>query len=285
MAAALLGALPALLWIIYAAGYLFSPRAGSWIGAPEFALLEDSLARALGIWPLPKLLLLALSFLMLRRWGGLEPVAWGDRRLLDRSGLIPSALMVLAVVGVSFFKPLAFSRYFVVLLPAAVSALAVLFARFSLNRAGRRCVAVVLALMLSSWWWDGYAELASGPGGVREQDQFRMISRLGEGLNERYSPRARLLNLSDQMELAMGRITAPAVPWMDRDALFQRLSQRPLPEELWLASSGPPPSLERKLKPFLQLVEQSGYQCLDRSGDLTHGQILQCRSWPTVPGP
>ena len=104
-----------------------------------------------------------------------------------------------------------------------------------------------------------------------------MISRLGEGLIERYSPRARLLNLSDQMELAMGRIKAPAAPWKDRDALFQRLSQRPIPEELWLASSGPPPSLERKLEPFLQLVEQSGYQCLDRSGDLTHGQILQCR--------
>ena len=277
MAAALLGALPALLWIVYAAGYLFSPRAGSWIGAPEFALLEDSLARALGLWPLPKLLLLAFAFFILRRWGGLGAVAWFDRALLDRSGLIPSALMVLAVVGVSFLKPLAFSRYFVVLLPAAVTALAVLFARFSLNRTGRRCVAVVLALMLSSWWWGGYAELASGPGGVREQDQFRMISRLGEGLIERYSPRARLLNLSDQMELAMGRITAPAVPWKDRDALYQRLSQRPLPEELWLASSGPPPSLERKLKPFLQLVGQSGYQCLDRSGDLTHGQILQCR--------
>jgi hypothetical protein len=285
MVAALLGALPALVWIGYAARYLFSSRAGSWIGPPDFALLEDSLARGLGLWPLPKLLLLAFAFLILRRWGGLGPVAWGDRHLLDRSGLIPSALMVLAVVGVSFLKPLAFSRYFVVLLPAVVPALAVLFARFSLNSAGRRCVAVVLALMLSSWWGAGYAELASGPGGVREQDQFRMISRLGEGLIERYSPRARLLNLSDQMELAMGRITAPAFPWRDLDALQQRLLQRPLPKELWLASSGPSTSSQRKLKPFLRLVEQSGYQCLDLSGNLTHGQVLQCRFGSKDPGP
>ena len=285
MAAALLGAMPALLWIVYAAGYLFSPRAGSWIGAPEFALLEDTLARALGLWPLPKLLLLVLSFLMLRRWGGLEPVAWRDRRLLDRSGLIPSVLMVLVVVAVSFVKPLAFSRYFVVLLPAAVSTLAVLFGRFNLNRNGRRCVAVVLTLMLTSWWGTGFAELASGSGGVREQDQFRLISQRAEGLTERFSPRSRLLNLSDRMELSMGRISPPAVPWMDHDALQKRLQIIPRPEKLWLASSGPPPALEGKLRPFLQLMEQAGYQCLDHSADLTHGRLLQCRSTSRVPAP
>ena len=282
MAAALLGALPAVLWIAHAAGYLFSPRAGSWIGAPEFALLEESLARALGLWPLPKLLLLALSFLMLRRWGGLEPVPWGDRRLLDRSGLIPSVLMVLVVVTVSFVKPLAFSRYFVVLLPAVVSTLAVLFGRFNLNRNGRRWMAVVLALMLTSWWGTGFAELASGSGGVREQDQFRLISQRAEGLTERFSPRSRLLNLSDRMELSMGRISPPAVPWMDHDALQKRLQTIPRPEELWLASSGPPPALKGKLKPFLQLVEQAGYLCLDHSADLTHGRLLQCRSTSRV---
>ena len=285
MAAALLGALPALLWIVYAAGYLFSPRAGSWIGAPEFSLLEDSLVRALGIWPLPKLLLLALSFLMLRRWGGLEPVPWGDRRLLDRSGLIPSVLMVLVVVAVSFVKPLAFSRYFVVLLPAVVSTLAVLFGRFNLNRNGRRCVAVVLALMLTSWWGTGFAELASGSGGVREQDQFRLISQRSEGLTDRYSPRSRLLNLSDRMELAMGRISPPKVPWMDRDALQKRLKSIPRPEVLWLASSGPSQALESKLRPFRQLVEQAGYRCLDHSPELSNGRLLQCRSTSRGPAP
>ena len=285
MAAALLGALPALIWIAYAAGYLFSPRAGSWIGPPEFSLLEDSLARALGIWPLPKLLLLALTFWMLRRWGGLEPVPWGDMRLLDRSGLVPSALMVLVVVTVSFVKPLAFSRYFVVLLPALVTTLAVLCGRFRLNLSGRRWGAAVLAVMLTSWWATGFSELASGRGGVREQDQFRMISQRAEGLTERFSPRSRLLNLSDRMELSMGRISPPTAPWMDHSALQERLQTLPRPEELWLASSGPPTALQTKLKPFLQRVEQAGYQCRNRSVDLTHGRLLQCRSMSRVPVP
>ena len=46
-AAALVGALPALAWMAYAANYLFSARAGSWIGAPDYALLEETLARGL----------------------------------------------------------------------------------------------------------------------------------------------------------------------------------------------------------------------------------------------
>ena len=57
-AAAALATLPAILWIAYASAYLFSGRSGSWIGRPDFALLEDTLARGLGVWPLPKLLLL-----------------------------------------------------------------------------------------------------------------------------------------------------------------------------------------------------------------------------------
>ena len=61
-AAALIGALPALVWMVYAADYLFSARAGSWIGVPDYALVEETLARGLGLWPLPKLGLICLLY-------------------------------------------------------------------------------------------------------------------------------------------------------------------------------------------------------------------------------
>ena len=70
-AAALVGALPALAWMA-------TPRitcsALSWQrdGAPDYALLEETLARGLGFWPLPKLGLILLLLLVLRRWGGLR---------------------------------------------------------------------------------------------------------------------------------------------------------------------------------------------------------------------
>jgi hypothetical protein len=204
-------------------------------------------------------------------------VRWLDMDLLDRSGLIPSALMVVGVVLISFFKPLAFSRYFVVLIPALVPVLAVLFGEARLNRGGRLFAGAVLVIVIGSWWGPGFAELDPGLGGVREQDQFRRVSQQTVGFPERYSPRARLLNLSDRMEQQMGRISTPKTAWGDHSALRQRLLITPHPAVIWLASSGPEQALLRKLNPLQQEVEQVGYRCLDRSEGLSHGRILQCQ--------
>ena len=277
-AAALIGALPALVWMVYAADYLFSARAGSWIGVPDYALVEETLARGLGLWPLPKLGLILLLLVVLRRWGGLCRWPWPEPALLDRSGLMPSVLMVLGVVLVSFVKPMAFSRYFVVLLPAVVPVLAVQIGGLELNRFGRCSGLAVLVLLLASWWGPGFVELDAGVGGVREQDQFRLLSQRTSGLDERYSPRPRLLNLSDRMEVAMGRIPSPSSPWEGKAALRQRLQRQDRPQQFWLASSGPPQAMERKLKPLQSKAEQAGFHCEPQATDLTHARLLRCRS-------
>ena len=67
--------------MVYASDYLFSYKAGSWIGGPSFALLEDTFARGLGVWPRPRLALLLLMLVTLRRWCGLKPVRWFDADL------------------------------------------------------------------------------------------------------------------------------------------------------------------------------------------------------------
>ena len=281
VAAALIGVLPALAWMAYAADYLFSSRAGSWIGAPDYALFEETLARGLGLWPLPKLALILLLLVVLRRWGGLLRLPWPETSLLDRSGLIPSLLMVLGVVVVSFVKPMAFSRYFVVLMPAVVPVLAVQIGGLKLNRLGRGCGLVVLGLLLVSWWGPGFSELDAGVGGVREQDQFRLISQRTSGLADRYSPRERLFNLSDRMEAAMGRIPSPSAAWGGKEDLKQRLQEQDPPQQLWLASSGPTHAMKRKLEPLQSRVERAGFRCEREATDLTHARLLRCRSEST----
>ena len=277
-AAALTGALPALAWIVYAANYLFSSRAASWIGPPDYSLFEETLARGLGLWPLPKLGLILLMVVVFRRWGGMHRLPWPERGVLDRSGLIPSLLMVVGVVVVSFVKPMAFSRYFVVLLlPAVVPVLAVQFGALNLNRLGRGCSIGVLGLLLASWWGPGFSELDPALRGVREQDQFRLISQRTSGFQERYSPRERLFNLSDRMEAAMGRIPLPSSPWGGKEALKQRLQAQDPSKQLWLASSGPPLAMERKLKPLQSQVVQAGYHCEQIANDLSHARLLRCR--------
>ena len=275
---ALMAALSGLGWIVYAADYLFSSRAASWIGPPDYALLEETLARGVGMWPLPKLELILLLLVVLRRWGGLQRLSWPEPGVLDRSGLTPSLLMVVGVVLVSFVKPMAFSRYFVVLVPVVLPVLAVQFGALNLNRLGRGCAVGVLGLLLASWWGPGFSELDPALGGVREQDQFRLISQRTSGLEERYSPRERLFNLSDRMEAVMGRIPLPSSPWGGKKALKQRLQAADLPKQLWLASSGPPLAIERKLRSMQSQVEQAGFRCEPKATDLSHARLLRCRS-------
>ena len=156
--------------------------------------------------------------------------------------------------------------------------LAVQIGAFELNRFGRGCGLIILVLLMVSWWGPGFSELDVGDGGVREQDQFRLISQRAMGLEDRYSPRPRLFNLSDRMEAAMGRIPLPSSPWGGKGDLKQRLQGPDLPRQLWLASSGPPPAMERKLKPLQSRVEQEGYRCEPQATDLTHARLLHCRS-------
>ena len=285
LAAALLALLPALGWIVYARDYLFSSRSGSWIGRPDFALLEETLARALGPWPLPKLLVLLLVFLALRRWGmersapeqGLQPT------LLDISGGSPSGLMVLGVVLISFVKPLAFSRYFVVLLPALVPWLSVRAASLPLTIWGRRASVLGLGLIMALWWHQSFVGITAAVAGSRESDQFRAISQETAAKPERYSPRPRLFNLSDRMEVAAGRIPPPLTPWGDADDLRARLVVSPLPASLWLAASGPDPVVRRRLKPLERLAEQAGYSCRLVRPEQPFSRLLLCRSVASDP--
>ena len=61
-------------------------------------------------------------------------------------------------------------------------------------------------------------------------------------------------------------------------ALLLLMVAPPLPSEFWLASSRPPPAMERKLKPLQSQVVQSGYHCEQHANDLSHARLLRCRS-------
>ena len=276
-AASFIGVIPGLCWFVYASETLFSGH-GGWIPSPNFGLFEETLARCIGIWPLPKLLLVLILLGVLRRWGVAGMLHRPKFVLLDKSGLIPTVLMVIGVIIFSLIKPIAFSRYFIVILPAVVPFLAVQVSKWELNRFGLSCCLVVFGLLLASWWGPGFAEINPGSSAVRESDQFRSISQRTSGFVDRYSPRARWFNLSDRMELSMGRIPSDPSPWGGFAQLEARLSQSTPPKEIWLASSSTQANHHRRqLQLFQDQVERIGYICNDRSEGLIHARLLQCR--------
>ncbi|KZR74349.1 hypothetical protein [Prochlorococcus sp. MIT 1323] len=124
--------------------------------------------------------------------------------------------MLLAVVAVSFLKPLAFSRYFLVLVPAALPLIAVKLGGLRLNLRGSALVLVALTALTVLWWQQSYIGLHPGLGtaGGSEQDNSRAISQSLAGHVERYGRRSRLLNLSDHMEVAAGRMLSNPMPWV-----------------------------------------------------------------------
>lgn len=265
-----------------ASAYLMRSGTGAWIGRPDFALLEDTLARALGLWPLPKLALLLVTLWAIGRWGGTrsEP----GLALADRSGLTPSLGMVLAVVLGSFWKPLAFSRYFVVLLPALIPWLAVQLTAWRLNRRGAVISAMALAALLLSWWWHSFQELDPAVTGhdTLESSDFQLLSqRLGAEL-DRFSRRERLLNLSDRIEVAAGRMPAPSQPWRDATSLDALLARDSRPLELWLADSGKRARVAPRLKPLKRRAEAAGYRCAWLELASPYAQAMHCTA--TSPG-
>ena len=274
-----LALVPSLLWIMVASAYLLRSGTGAWIGTPDFALLEDTLARALGLWPLPKLGVLLLVLAAIQRWGCHATVraSAGVWPAADRSGLIPSLLMVLAVVAVSFLKPLAFSRYFVVLLPALIPWLALRAAALPLNRVGQWLGGWALALLLFSWWWHSFIDLDPALSGqvARESNQFQLLSRRLQAEPDRYSRRARLFNLSDRMEVAAGRMFQPSVLWGDEDALSLALG-RATRGPLWLADSGSAAASMPRLKRLRRQVEAAGYRCRTVDLDADYAHLLRC---------
>ena len=170
-----------------------------------------------------------------------------------------------------------------VVLPALLPWLVVQSLDWSLDRRGRWLVNAGLVVVLISWWGPGFAELDPVTSGVREQDHFRAVSQRATGLVERYSPRARLLNLSDRMEWSMGRLEQPVSSWQGPRPLKARLADGTPPGELWLASSGPERAMQKKLRPLEEMVEQAGYTCAEEASDLSHARLLHCQSGSRAP--
>jgi hypothetical protein len=290
---AAVGLLPSALWMYLASAYLLRSGTGAWIEPPEFALLEDTLARALGFWPLPKLALLLFIGWAILHWCSAPSSAPYTRPqslemmkgLADRSGLLPSIAMIIGVVLISYWRPIAFSRYFVVFLPAFIPWLAVQGASLSLTRLGQKVAGLVLVLLLLSWWWHAFAELDPGVRhlGSREGDQFQLISRFLAGQPYRFSRRERLFNLSDRMEVEAGRINSPSSVWGDASALEQLLSQSSPPHMIWLADSGDLEGVLPRMQPMLRRVNAQGYRCVKIFPNLTYAQIWRCeRPTPSV---
>ncbi|MFM7675150.1 MAG: hypothetical protein ACKO5F_06110 [Synechococcus sp.] len=281
-----MAALPSLAWIWISRRYLLQgSEAGEWIGAPDAGLLEEVLARALGPWPLPKLLLLALALLLylrLRRHGTaaptLAPRPWG--LWLDHSGLQAGLLLVVLVVGVSVVKPLAYARYFVVLLPALVPFLSLACAALPAHGPGpaRWLGWLVGMALVVSFWSQSFEPLdpAAPFTGSRETNDFRQLVLASQDTPLRLSPRAHHFRTAERLLQRSGALPASSGRWEDLHDLRRQVRRGEAPAALVLAETGGPDSVQRRIDPSLKRVRDLGYSCRRDLLDQPHLRLYRC---------
>ena len=268
LAAEGLAVLPVLLWILWSYDQLSEGNGLAWIGTPGYGLFEGILSAFLGPFPWPKLVVLALvlgglwvSGALRWQWPAAPPAG---AAAADLSGLWAAAVMTVLVVLISLVRPLAYPRYFVVLLPA----LAVQTALWLAALRPQRAIAWILLLSLTTgaWlvaWQDAFAELQRvGPeAGARNSTNFRALSLLSADAPARYLVSHRKhAEASDFVLLQEGLLTQPPQPWR---ALTDRQREgQPLPDALLLAGTGR--SEHRKVQRWRERLQDQGFHCTAR---------------------
>ncbi|MFY8149202.1 MAG: hypothetical protein ACOVNL_08295 [Prochlorococcaceae cyanobacterium] len=283
-----LAALPSLGWIWFSRRYLLQgSEAGDWIGRPDFSLFEEALARGLGPWPLPRMLLVGLLLVLYlglcsrSHPGGAThwPRPW--LFWLDRSVLLGGLLMVALVVAVSFVKPLAYARYFVVVLPAAVSFLALACASLPApGGGGARLLSAGVAIALGlSFWFQAFEPLDPAPPfhGSRESNDFRQLVLASQDSAVRLSPRAHHFRTAERLLRRSGALPPQdSGRWGDLRELRRQVRRGAPPASLVLTETGGPDSVQRRIDPLLQKVEAMGYTCRRELLEQPHLRLYRC---------
>lgn len=268
LVAELLAVLPVSTWILLSREHLASGQGIAWIGIPDYGLLEDVLARFLGPWPLPRLVLLAVllavAFRLDRlRWAGLRhPPSW--LTLADRSGVLPSLVMVVMVVALSFVRPFAFGRYFFILLPACSVGLALMLSL--LRPAGRVGWCCALAFVGLAWVvasHDAFAELSVQgiDAGSKEGSNYRALSlRAAEAAPARFTlePVLTKANASDHVLKQAGLLPLSLPAWRPLSGGPDAAER--LPDTAVIGATGEKPV--RELQRLRIALEVSGFRCV-----------------------
>ncbi|MFM2080802.1 MAG: hypothetical protein RLZZ219_1484 [Cyanobacteriota bacterium] len=281
-----LASLPVGAWIVLAVDRTDAGRATSWIGPPEFGLLEDVLVKFIGPYPLPKLVVVMVVLALLLRSGllvrRLQPAGL-NLSWLDVSGLLAGIWMVVVVVLLSFWKPIAFARYFIVLLPGLVvwfsCQLMLLEPRGS---GGRFCLWTAMIIWIILAWTQSFEGLrASGAdAGSRESSNFRAVSLAAAPFDLRFGLAPRHLTTSDRLLAVEGQLPAHRPPWRDPSPLREGA----LPAQTFvLAATGSERVLARKFAPLEEQLQARGCDCRDLL-DQRFVRVLTCQP-PTLPLP
>lgn len=273
--------IPVVIWIAANYLHLLSRKSISWIGEPGYGLFESVLANYIGPFPIPKLGILGIVLLLLSQqnllgWRKHISTASSEYSTVDLAGVPGGIIMVFFVIIISFIHPLAYGRYFIVLLPIIGPFTAVCVAQLT----PKRPIAwiVLLSMLMTIWsvnWNETFGSFAkTGPNaGVKKSSNYRAMSLLTADKENRYTVNklghAGLADLAAKMD---DHLEKKPEPW--RSLKLDNIDAQFLPGTFTLAATGR--SNIRSLNAVLNALKFQNFNCSKTPDIPNHVEIYQC---------
>jgi len=278
-----LACLPCGLWALGNLTHLTSTQGISWIGKPDFGLLESILADYIGPFPIPKIIIMGIILLTLYRMGlmhyqNTKLISISKYSTLDLGGAPAGALMSFAVIAISFIYPFAYSRYFVILLPIIAPLTAVYISKIEpKNTTTLLALIGYLVLIWSVVQHDAFDNFKSQGSIVstNKSSNYRAMSTLTVNEQNRFTlnplidaTTSDLVANSDNLIESM-----PIEPWrslLERDLT----SPNSLPNTMVIAATGN--SNRKRLKDAIRKLQENQFKCTHRITKYKYTDIYSC---------
>ena len=275
--------LPAGIWTLANVSHLSSGRGIGWIGRPDYGLLESTIASFIGPFPIPKIALLIIILYLLRRsnlinFKGKTLSNSNQYSTQDLAGVPGGVFMIFAITSVSFIHPVAYSRYFVVLLPIIGPFAAVFISRIEPKNTISQLV--LLSLLASIWivaWNDTFGAFGKAAfiSSSNNSTNYRAMSKLTSNDTNRFTvnrlSHARTSDLVAKMDNLVKNQSVE--PW-DSISVNHSNSTKLLPNTMVVAATGK--SEMKALKHVIRWLSEKEFECKKRTHEHTYVEVNDC---------
>ena len=280
----IIACLPSIFWAFTNLSHLSSGRGIGWIGKPDYGLFESILANYIGPFPIPKIIILGISLWILRQnnlisFQQISPNFIGKYSTLDLAGAPAGALMIFIVIAISFVHPIAYSRYFIALIPIIAPLSALYIARIKPNNTISLFILLsALALIWTIAQNDTFGAFSTNKyeASANKSSNYRAMSMLtANDLHRFTSNRIGHANTSDLVaKLDKNIKTMPIRSW---NSISHSDLNRPnsLPDTMVVAATGRP--YEKILVSTVEKLKNNGFTCNIRDNKFTHVKIYDCQ--------
>lgn len=279
----IIACLPTIFWALTNLSHLSSGRGIGWIGKPDYGLFESILANYIGPYPIPKIIILGISLWILRQKNLISfqqttPTVLAKYSIFDLAGAPAGGLMIFIVIAISFVHPIAYSRYFIVLIPVIAPLFALYIARIEPKSTFSLFILLSsLALIWTNAQNDTFGTFSTNQyrASANKSSNYRAMSMLTANDVNRYtSNRLDHAKTSDLVAKLDKIIKIMPIESWNSISQNDLNNFKSLPDTMVIAATGKP--YEKALRDTIKELKNNEFLCNIRGNKYANVKIYDC---------